>query len=426
MVSRRPFPLCSKAFLRVEEDVHYLFHGESGAVIELGADPLELLESPDPEVRGTVHSTLAEQGFIDGEEAAAAASPEPDRRLSRDELREIDYRFNSLRSSRAPFFVLWGLAGRCNLRCVYCFPDIINTAPRLGELSTSEALAVARKIVEAAVFEVTLSGGEPLLRGDIFEIAALLREHNLRVSMMSNGTLLTGEHARRAKELDLAVGISIDSMSEEINRITRGAGVVDKVKRAVETLKSHEVESNLVVTVTRHNFDHLDAVFEYARQMQMDSIILQDLRGFGTREIYQQTRLTDAQEDAVPALIDRLEADFPELYVVTLELLMYKRRELTCPSGGFSLYINPAGDVFPCNALPTYKMGNAVRDDLLQLWQRSPAITRLREGKGKMPATCAGCDQWTTCQGGCRGDAIFFSGEQDGLPSRCPRARCSA
>jgi radical SAM protein with 4Fe4S-binding SPASM domain len=422
MIRRLDFPLCKRAFVRQEGELFYLFHGDTKAVLELADDPMALWDSPDPEVRETVRRTLIEEGFVDG--AAGTAAEGEVAALTPDELKDIEFRFQCLRSDEAPLVVLWGIGGHCNLRCIYCFPDVLHE--RYTELSAEEARVVATKIIDAAVLEVTLSGGEPLLRKDLFEIAGLLRARNLAVSMMTNGTLLTDEHARRMAELDLSVGVSLDSLSEEVNRITRGDGVVDQVKRAVDVLARHDVGTNLVVTVTRHNFDGLETIFEYARAVGMTSIMLQDLRGFGTRELYESTRLTDEQEDAVPALIDRLEAAYPEIYVVTLELLMYKHRELPCPSGRFSIYIDPAGDVFPCTALPTYKMGNAVHDELTQLWQSSPAITRLREGKSKQPPTCGGCDQWDTCLGGCRGDAIFYTGERDGIPSRCPRnRRCS-
>lgn len=180
-----------------------------------------------------------------------------------------------------------------------------------------------------------------------------------------------------------------------------------------------------MVTVNRHNFTQLEALVDYSDQEGLECIMLQDLRAFGTREAYDSIRLTREQEAALPELLDRLDAAYPEMDIITNELLMYKHREMRCPSGNFSAYIDPVGDVFPCTALPTFNMGNAVREDLAQLWQSSPAIKLLREKKLTTPTSCSGCEQLDTCHGGCRGDAIFYGGEFDGIPSRCPRCGSS-
>lgn len=224
MIKRLDFPPCRRAFLRQDGDVYYLYQGDTGCLLQMEEHPLRFLESPDPEVRENARESLAAQGFID--EVRRGDEPAP--KYSVAELRRYDSAFMSLRSQNAPFTVLWGVAGHCNLDCFYCFPEIPHRSRKDHELSTEHALVVAQKIVDAAVFEVTLSGGEPLMRRDIFELASFLRDHSISVGMMSNGTLLTDEHARRLKELNISVGLSLDSVSEEVNRITRGPGVLDK------------------------------------------------------------------------------------------------------------------------------------------------------------------------------------------------------
>ncbi len=152
----------------------------------------------------------------------------------------------------------------------------------------------------------------------------------------------------------------------------------------------------------------------------VDSINLQDLRPFGTREIYDRTRLTVGQEHRLQSLFERLRVAYPDMNLETSELflcwkLKVNGRVMQCPAGDHFAYIDFHGDVYPCTSLPSFKLGNLLQgDSLIDLWQHSAPIKALRQLKSlKLTelAGCSACADEPCCDGGCRGDALFYRGD---------------
>ncbi|MDR2991071.1 MAG: radical SAM protein, partial [Burkholderiaceae bacterium] len=108
--------------------------------------------------------------------------------------------------------VIWNLIRRCNLNCLHCYSTSADVDFK-GELSTAEALTVLEQLRAAHVPALILSGGEPLLRPDLYEIAARAKALGFHLSLSSNGTLLTADHARRLAQTGFDyVGISLDGL----------------------------------------------------------------------------------------------------------------------------------------------------------------------------------------------------------------------
>jgi len=165
-------------------------------------------------------------------------------------------------SERRPI-VVWNITRNCNLRCVHCYND--SGANRAcNEVSTAEAKAVINDLAGFGVPSVLYSGGEPLMRPDLFELIEHTVDRGLRAVISTNGTLITPEVARRIKQLGVSyVGISLDGIGP-INDKFRGVeGAFDRAVRGIRNCQEAGVRVGLRLTLTRRNVQDLEQLFDF-------------------------------------------------------------------------------------------------------------------------------------------------------------------
>ncbi len=159
--------------------------------------------------------------------------------------------------------VVWNITRTCNLSCVHCYSS--SEARKYGgELTTDEAFAVLDDLAEYGVPGVLFSGGEPLVRPDVFELAAYARSKKLHVVFSTNGTLITPEIARRFVDLGIAyVGISLDSADPATHDRFRGVeGAFERTIRGIRHCKEAGQKVGLRLTLTKVNADNIEALFD--------------------------------------------------------------------------------------------------------------------------------------------------------------------
>jgi len=173
-------------------------------------------------------------------------------------------------ASRRPI-VVWNLTRTCNLKCVHCYTD--SCAKKYDdELSTEQCKTVLNDLGEFKVPAVLFSGGEPLVRPDVFELAEHARARNLHVVLSTNGTLIDAEKARRLKQLEFSyVGISLDSADPLVHDEFRGAkGAFDRAMRGFRHCVDAGQKVGLRLTLTRHTVADLDKIFEFLEKEGID------------------------------------------------------------------------------------------------------------------------------------------------------------
>ncbi|HBA59225.1 MAG TPA: hypothetical protein DCZ92_00085 [Elusimicrobia bacterium] len=348
--------------------------------------------------------------------------------------------FLGLRSAKSPFHVFWELTTKCTLTCLYCFPDMKSkrTEGRKPDLDAASLGKVADRIIEAELFKVTLTGGEAMLRPDFWDIVKKLEDNGVMVSVITNGVYMPDEFIEKIKKTSLLIAVSLDAPDEGCNRITRGPDAFAKTLGTIQRLAAAGVRTSSIITVTRHNFTLLEDTVKLLRDNGVFYITLQDLKPFGNKEVYDNTRLTAAQEAELPAKLNYLEKKYSDIGFMFTELAIFgdpsKERPcsgklMDCPAGDHFGYIDYLGNFFPCNMLRSFNMGNVIETGIPALWQNSDAIRELRRVKALPLSTvekCASCSRKGSCHGGCRGDALFYDGKLDGVPSRCPERRTQA
>jgi heme b synthase len=165
--------------------------------------------------------------------------------------------------SDSPRLVAWEVTRSCNLNCVHCRASS-EKGPYPGELSTSKALEILDQIAMVGEPIIILTGGEPLLRPDIFDLARYGTQKGLRMVMATNGTLIDSHIAEEIKASGIKrVSISLDGSSQkEHDSFRKVKGAFDSALKGIEILKAAGIEFQINTTVTRHNANRIDKILE--------------------------------------------------------------------------------------------------------------------------------------------------------------------
>ena len=206
------------------------------------------------------------------------------------------------RQARGPV-VIWNLLRRCNLTCKHCYAlSADHDYP--GELSLAEVHTVMDDLKAFGVPVLILSGGEPLLRADIFDIAARARALGFYVGLSTNGTLIDAPMADRvaAQGFDY-VGISLDGLRETHDRFRRKRGAFDASLGALRLLRERGVKVGLRYTMTDMNAADLPALIALMHEERVDKFYFSHLNYAGRGNIH---RGRDARHAATRGALDRL------------------------------------------------------------------------------------------------------------------------
>jgi len=321
----------------------------------------------------------------------------------------------------APICLTWELTYACNLACVHCLSSSGRRDPR--ELSTGEARTVIDDMAAMGVFYVNIGGGEPMVRGDFFELLEHAVQRRVGVKFSTNGTRLGAVEARRLAAMDYVdVQVSIDGADEATNDAIRGAGSYQAARAAMDHLAAAGFERfKISVVVTRHNVAELDRLAAladgYGAQLRLTR-----LRPSGRgADTWHQLHPTGDQQRALyhwlVAHPDVLTGDsFFHLSALGAPLDGLN----LCGAGRVVCLIDPVGDVYACPFVihEEFLAGN-VRDSggFTAVWRTSPCFTALRAPQS--PGACASCGSFDACRGGCMA-AKFFTG----LPLEGPDPEC--
>ena len=177
--------------------------------------------------------------------------------------------------------VIWNLVRRCNLSCRHCYTASADK-DFAGELSTGEVFAVMEDLRDFGVPVVILSGGEPLVRPDIFEISRHAKELGFLVCLSSNGTLIDETNIRQIADIGYDyVGISIDGLRETHDRFRNKQGAFDAAMRGLRLCREHGIKTGLRFTLTRDNAPELPALLQLIEDEGIDKFYLSHLNYAG-------------------------------------------------------------------------------------------------------------------------------------------------
>ncbi|MHB1458476.1 MAG: radical SAM protein [Armatimonadota bacterium] len=202
--------------------------------------------------------------------------------------------------------VVWNSTRSCNLKCIHCYANSENMKYP-NELTTEEAQKMIHDLAEFKAPVLLFSGGEPLVREDIYENATLAKELGMRPVISTNGTLITESVAQRIKDVDFGyVGISLDGISERNDFFRGKKGAFDAAMRGFDNCVAVGQKCGLRLTLTKHNYQELDAIFDFIEEHKIPRACFYHLVYTGRGSEMQKDDLTyEESRKSVDKIIDR-------------------------------------------------------------------------------------------------------------------------
>jgi len=339
--------------------------------------------------------------------------------------------------------VFWNLTDRCNLACSHCYSSSGPGRETDRELSTAEALALIDDLAAMGVPLILFSGGEPLLREDIWVLARHATEKGIKTALSTNGTLISADVARKIRESGIEyAGISLDGAEAATHdRFRNAPGAFERSIAAFSRCRDAGVRCGVRVTLTTENCGELEALIDRAKEIGASRFCLYWLvptgRGMDT---YQRLQLgSDAVVDALDLLyrkagetdageMEFLTVDSPQDCIHLLESMERDRspdldeaRSLVaslnggCSAGDRVANIDPQGNVYPCQFARSadFLVGNIRDRPFSELWAdpSNTVLVRFREKPAQLTGRCGQCGHRELCGGGCRVRAYAASGD---------------
>lgn len=327
-----------------------------------------------------------------------------------------------------PRLVYWEITKRCNLRCAHC-RAMPKACALPDELSLSEGLSLIDAIAEVGSPILVFTGGEPLLRGDLFILARHATLKGLPIALATNGTLTTRAIARRIVGAGFKrVSISLDGPDAETHdNFRRVRGAFDQAVDGFIHLKELGMSMQVNTTVTVHNRDRLDEIRELVRKLGADAWHLFLLVPVGCGlEIAATAQLTPRDYEEVLYWIDGIaQGEAMEVRATCaphIQRIRVQRQAMQgvegllaggeqtrrgCLAGTGICFISYRGEVFPCGYLPV-EAGNVHRQSFAAIWEYSLVFNSLRNPDLLM-GKCGSCEYRVVC-GGCRARALGQTG----------------
>jgi radical SAM protein with 4Fe4S-binding SPASM domain len=313
--------------------------------------------------------------------------------------------------------VAWEVTAACNLSCGYCRASA-SSLPDPDELSTKEALSFLDSIAPLRPMLI-LSGGEPLLRPDIFLIARHGVALGLRVSLASNGTTLTPQVADEIKASGISrVSISLDGATAKKHDQSRCKGSFQAAMRGIESLCG-KVDFQINNTLTCKNESDVSLIFDLAQRVGACALHFFFLVATGRGQ--EEDLISPERQEQLLLEIDQERARRPIEVQVTCApqyariARIGKGRAGGCLAGKSFVFVSRKGDVYPCGYFPL-RVGNIREKNFIEIWENSPQLRALRERA--LIGKCGRCSNSSIC-GGCRARAYAETGDFLGPDPAC-------
>jgi radical SAM protein with 4Fe4S-binding SPASM domain len=335
--------------------------------------------------------------------------------------------------------VVWNSTQRCNLHCVHCYSNSENKLYP-NELTTKQAKEFVKDLVDFGVPVLLFSGGEPLMRHDLFEVAKFATSNGIRAVLSTNGTLITEATAKELKTAGFSyIGVSIDGIEDTNNKFRGSPNAFKAAIQGIRNCKEAGVKPGLRFTVTKYNYPDLTKIFDLIEKEQIPRVCFYHLAyaGRGTSiasddVTHSQTRsfmdtiLMKAEEfkqkgiDTEILTVDnhadaaylylKLKEKQPENAEKTLELLKQNKGN---SSGTGIGCVDAQGNVHIDQFWRHYTIGNVLEHKFSAIWTNpdQPMLKALRNRKTHLQGRCSRCRFLDICNGNLRVRAEAVHGD---------------
>jgi len=312
----------------------------------------------------------------------------------------------------------WHVTERCNLRCAHCYQEqyageelplaaLRGILDQFTELLASWQGGPRGRRVPG---QVTVTGGEPFLRSDCFDLLELLaaRRRQLQFAVLTNGSLLDDAVARRLRRLRPAfVQVSVEGTRQTHDGI-RGPGNFDRTVAAIRRLVGHRIATLISFSAHRGNYREFAAVADLGRELGVTRVWADRVIPFGSGAAMKDHVLTPDQTRELFQIMHDARSAARRRWFRRTQIAMHRALQFLvgggtpyrCTAGDSLITIGVQGDLYPCRRMPI-RVGNVLETPLAKLYQQSELFRRLRDGR-RVSDGCEGCAYARLCGGGLR------------------------
>lgn len=327
---------------------------------------------------------------------------------------------------KAPLVTLWlNVTNACNLRCVHC--HVSSGMPFKNEMTTQEMVHIIDEASELGLKELVISGGEPLVRSDILDIVDYAAQHIDKVTVITNGTLITDEIAETLSKLDTEIQVSLDGARKETHESIRGRGTYQKTIEGIRKLVKAGARCRTAMTIMKRNMDEMYEIAELSKSMGVNVLHFPVLQNKGRAKNIQSE--DGLEEEDYVTIFKRLQkiSTRANIYVTTEEAFHSKVEKVSkidlCGAGSSIISIAADGKVYPCPGCheEEFCAGNIREQSLENIWRTSEIFKKFRSLSVLDIEECRACELKFICGSGCLVEKYHAYGRLD-----TPSIRCNA
>jgi AdoMet-dependent heme synthase len=327
-----------------------------------------------------------------------------------------------------PAHPVWEMTTACNLRCIHCHTS--GGKPATDELTTDEAKRLLDQLAEVPEFRMmAFTGGEPLVRKDLFELLAYSQALGFTNTMATNATLIDDYVARKLRRFGLAIAaVSLDGFTAEQHDMVRGiSGSFEAAIRGMRALRRAGIVLHVNITAMEYNVEQLEELISLVDALGTGILLIYQLvpvgRGRSIREaaldLGANERLIRFMADAqrsTRAIMEPVAG--PQYWPFLLQRAHISNGPLLrlaetvfhgCSAGRGFVYVKPNGDVWPCPFIEV-SCGNVRETPFRRIWTESQVFEHLRKRETHLKGRCGECEYRRLC-GGCRGRTWALTGD---------------
>jgi radical SAM protein with 4Fe4S-binding SPASM domain len=327
-----------------------------------------------------------------------------------------------------PSHPVWEMTTACNLRCIHCHTS--GGKPTANELTTDEAKLLLDQLAEVDEFRMmAFTGGEPLVRKDLFELLSYSKSLGFTNTMATNATLIDKSIARRLRDSGVVIAaVSLDGVDATTHDRVRGSpGSFDAAVRGMNALRRAGILLHINITAMEYNMNQMEPLIALVNELQASILLMYQLvpvgRGRGIQEAAldlsaneKLIRFMAQTQRTAKAILEPVAG--PQYWPFLLQQegihdgFLLRLAEVVfhgCSAGRGFVYIKPNGDVWPC---PFIEMncGNVRQASFQHIWHTSSIFEDLRGRETRLKGRCGECEYKRLC-GGCRGRAWAITGD---------------
>jgi radical SAM protein with 4Fe4S-binding SPASM domain len=328
------------------------------------------------------------------------------------------------------FYIQWHITNLCNLRCKHCYQDVFSKKKDLDWAGLEKVCGHLLHTMEAwgKTACIHLTGGEPLLKPDLFPLLAHLDRHSIveELGIITNGLTIDQEMMKRLSGFPKLkkMKISLDGGDAKTNDSIRHWGAFDKVMENLPLFKeAGRFETLFMFTAMKGNFRSLQSLFKLCQDKNIDGLIIERFIPLGRgREMDDEVLGKEEWKEMVGMLLNFISSEEAEQSLLPYQAFQISFGEeepellgAPCVIGVDGLCIMPEGNVFPCRRFPV-SIGNLLNDSLRKIWEESDLLEKLRR-KENLKGKCGSCGI-DDCRG-CRSLALALTGDYLGEDPHC-------